>query len=479
MKIYFNLHHHLNKNDEKNIMLIISNKGKRKHINTSISINERYWNDEKNYVRKTHPDFQNIDNQLNILKNKYQIIENQGIKDKNENQSLIFFIQSFIEKIQIDKKFGSAKKYISIINHLIEYERVKNVKLSINDIRIEFLEDFESYLKVKGTTANTYKSYFEKIQMIRKRLIMLKKISNIDNPFEFFKVKGLTTSKSISLEEWEINKIFIWPLDVYNENLGKTDVQAVKYLAFVRALLMFRVQFLLQGIRIGDMLCLKWGNIIVHYNTQMNENSLHSEDLDVEFHLKYIMNKTKKEMKIKLSGDMLFRLRFFLSGYVRDKYLTKYLKNDKEYYQIAMEQDKRKYLSDENFNWLKNKELVENFKNFILINLEKMKDDYIFINNKICKSLNDKELYDRIGNERAKYNKGLIKVKQNLLLNNHLSSHISRHSYAVSLLNQTDDIYSVSKSLGHSNTIITERYLKRLNEKKLDDINKKIASKYE
>lgn len=50
--------------------------------------------------------------------------------------------------------------------------------------------------------------------------------------------------------------------------------------------------------------------------------------------------------------------------------------------------------------------------------------------------------------------------------------HVGRHTCATLLISYGEDIYTVSKLLGHSNVAITERYAKIINTKKVEAVNK-------
>ena len=50
--------------------------------------------------------------------------------------------------------------------------------------------------------------------------------------------------------------------------------------------------------------------------------------------------------------------------------------------------------------------------------------------------------------------------------------HVGRHTYATLLISQGEDIYTVSKLLGHSHVTMTERYAKIINTKKIEAVNK-------
>lgn len=57
-------------------------------------------------------------------------------------------------------------------------------------------------------------------------------------------------------------------------------------------------------------------------------------------------------------------------------------------------------------------------------------------------------------------------------INKHVTWHVGRHTYATLLISEGEDIYTVSKLLGHSHVTITERYAKIINAKKTAAVNR-------
>lgn len=57
-------------------------------------------------------------------------------------------------------------------------------------------------------------------------------------------------------------------------------------------------------------------------------------------------------------------------------------------------------------------------------------------------------------------------------ISKHVTWHVGRHTYATLLISQGEDIYTVSKLLGHSHVTMTERYAKIINSKKTEAVNR-------
>lgn len=94
-------------------------------------------------------------------------------------------------------------------------------------------------------------------------------------------------------------------------------------------------------------------------------------------------------------------------------------------------------------------------------------DDYIFPI--LEKNYSDPfELRRAIGSKNALVNEALKKIQKKAKIEASISFHVSRHSFAHYALKKGIDLYSISKALGHSDLKITEEYLKKFDEEKLD-----------
>ena len=81
--------------------------------------------------------------------------------------------------------------------------------------------------------------------------------------------------------------------------------------------------------------------------------------------------------------------------------------------------------------------------------------------------------YNQISSKTAIYNKKLKELQKLCKINVVLTSHITRHTYTNLLIENTEnDIYSISKSLGHQRLSTTEHYLSDFNNERTDRVNK-------
>jgi len=78
-------------------------------------------------------------------------------------------------------------------------------------------------------------------------------------------------------------------------------------------------------------------------------------------------------------------------------------------------------------------------------------------------------LHNQIGAKTALINKYLKEIGKKAGINKKITTHTARHSFADIARQKTDNIYNLSKTLGHSSIKVTEAYLASFDEKAVDD----------
>jgi site-specific recombinase XerD len=142
-------------------------------------------------------------------------------------------------------KIGTYKRYKTVLKRLKEY--VKDKPLPFEDITYQFLNEYESHLIIKKLKTNSVHNHFKTIRAIYNESVKEEIIPQDKNPFVKFKLKKEISSKKEKLNIEEIKKI---------ESL---DLKKGSLLWDCRNYFIF--SFNLGGIRIGDLLKLKWNNI--------------------------------------------------------------------------------------------------------------------------------------------------------------------------------------------------------------------------
>ncbi|MBN1183421.1 MAG: site-specific integrase [Bacteroidales bacterium] len=83
-------------------------------------------------------------------------------------------------------------------------------------------------------------------------------------------------------------------------------------------------------------------------------------------------------------------------------------------------------------------------------------------------------LHNQIGSKTALINKYLKDIAKKAGINKKITTHTARHSFADIARQKTDNIYNLSKTLGHSSLKVTEAYLASFDEKAVDDTLDKV-----
>ena len=142
-------------------------------ISTSFKIEKKYWDESTNranseYVRKKGKDLNDTLNtiqktsydQLSLFRNTFdneptpkelkRIIEEKlGRKQKVSNDKLLIpFIQNYIDN-RIDIKKETKKQYDNLVRHLEQYEQIKNTKLVLGKLTIDWYWDFFDVINKK------------------------------------------------------------------------------------------------------------------------------------------------------------------------------------------------------------------------------------------------------------------------------------------------------------------------------------------
>jgi len=114
-------------------------------------------------------------------------------------------------------------------------------------------------------------------------------------------------------------------------------------------------------------------------------------------------------------------------------------------------------------------------KEQILINhnIEVDPEKYIFTVLKVdVEKVNKRDCLNAISSSTALINKNLKKVAKLAGINKNISTHVGRHTFATLLITKDANISAVQELLGHSDIRTTQIYVKLLDQKKVEAINK-------
>lgn len=452
--------------------------------NIDYAIHKRHWNKNTHKVRESYDNCAYVNNLIEStitdLKIEYRMNDfSLNVKPS----SYIEFFKYHMGILQKSKRIGDYKKYNSAYNHLLIFleQEYKRKDIGFNEIDKYFLDNLKAYFDGKGLSHITQNGYFKKIKNVYRQAIKNNAFSPIRDPFIDFKnPTAKAKNKSLTLEEITSIEVFN-PFQYY---FKKQSVHvAVKDLFDAKNCFLF--QFYLRGIRVSDLLYLKWKNI-------------NNGRLD------YIMYKTGKAISIPLNEKLLYILRLYLPVNLKLAYIKMNNYADKEmFYSLSSEyQDKIK-------ERLKNKNYYDNFINYSYnyevksyqkiiqlvnhasTNIE-YKEQYIFnlLSPKQIRRLEEATtddykdvMYRTTSSATALYNKKLKLINKFIFDNNgqkittNITSHLSRHTYSSVAVKLGFDINTISKSLGHSDLKTTQAYLKTLDTDFVDSENERLFNK--
>lgn len=280
------------RNDIVPIYLRVTYNRKKSLYFTGIKIQEKYWNSDKQEVRRSYPTSTIYNTELIDLKIEAQKIGFKLQSQKNVTAQAIVqklkginpenffkFAEGFCARLDKSGSIRRKKQTNVLINKL--RGMVKSEDLVFSDITPSFLEDFEVYLRVDiGNAQNTINKNFERLKMIIVDAIA--RGIHDKNPFVKFKIPPRQSSKKEALTFDQIRKI---------EGLDLTEH---KHLVDIRNYFMF--SFYNAGIRFGDICRLKWENI-------------------QDGRLKYLMSKSTHTQKPKWKNIKLGRQSLDILGY--------------------------------------------------------------------------------------------------------------------------------------------------------------------
>ncbi len=243
------------------IAIRITKDRKSSYIFTGQYIDKLQWNDAKGQVRKSHPDAISI-NQLIYKKLSQANKRLLNAESENENQSVKTIKTNIVKKERFDF-FSAVKIQLRRLEERGQFHQrdvvksrmekfkafAKSEKLHFNEITCDLLKRFEAYLKNdRGLAHRTTVNYMIAIRTIYNIAIGEKWAERNHYPFGRggYTIKFLESQKiGLTIEEVKLLEIA----------QGLTEAQQ-------HALHIWLISFYFAGIRIGDVMQLKWSDFI-------------------------------------------------------------------------------------------------------------------------------------------------------------------------------------------------------------------------
>jgi len=228
-------------------------------------IEKKYWlgNRSSNYIKKTYPNYIifnkqlsdlmfDVENYILAMENNNEVITHSKIKkfllNIDEDRITFFeFYERYIERVEKKLKDNTIRDYKSslrVLKEFVKYKKYSN-ELYLEDITQLFVEEYEEYLLyIRKNKPNSLYNRHKNLRAILNRALKEKRID--EHPYQDFTVvKGDKVDKAITITERER----IRKLPIENEKLD-----------IVRDIFVFCCY---TGLRYGDAINLKWGDIKV------------------------------------------------------------------------------------------------------------------------------------------------------------------------------------------------------------------------
>ena len=280
--------------DLYNVKIRIKDGSKYKYI----SLPFYFTGSEKNkFVNKKNeilPSYKNYDK----IQTQFLIeLKNLNIADPNKiTQPVIYksnsfskYLETYIKKLEINNQLGLLQKTNTLKYQLELFcsESGRKQEILFYDIDISFLNDFREHLTLHKVKPISQKGYLEKLRVILTNAINDEKYNPSKNPFTNFKFNSvITTPKHISKSEFNLLKSFV---DGTTGAYSKSENKVIQLSEKNKTIgLKWLFQYYSFGMRISDLLLLKWENIT-----------------DSGKRLKFTMFKTKSKMDIALNNELL------------------------------------------------------------------------------------------------------------------------------------------------------------------------------
>ena len=285
------------------IAIRITKDRKSSYLGTGQYIEEKYWDEKNRCVRKSHPNANVINNFILIKTSEAntKVIEAETNLDYQT-------VSSIRKKIAGDKKIdffavaeihlknlqnrGKFHQYDTEVGRLKKFKKfLGRSQLSFNELNVSLLKKFEAYLlHDKKRSPRTVVNYLILIRTIYNLAISESIVDRGRYPFGKGKVQiKIPETQKIGLTSEEIQKL----------ELTKDVTEAQQ-----KALHVWLTSFYFAGIRVGDVLQLKWSDVKdgrLYY--RMNKNSK-LVSLKIPDKAKEIFKFYRKEIAAK--NDLIF-----------------------------------------------------------------------------------------------------------------------------------------------------------------------------
>jgi integrase len=256
------LHSHELANGTHKIILRITQDRKHRYVDLGYAVKPADWNAEKKEVRRTHPLWKEIqmvmDAKLLEAHRSYLTARAQDapisareikrqLKKEIVGDSYLNYADEYVAKLPNPSTQLSRESLLNKLKeHLGKTGDGKQTDLLFPEITYKFLKDYERYLKRIGNNDNTIFGNMKFLKTVYRDALKTKHFRTLDNPWLEYSAPKQKSSRT-RLKATQIE-------DIENyETLPGTRKHDAKN--------MFLFAFYLQGMRVRDVLELRWSQI--------------------------------------------------------------------------------------------------------------------------------------------------------------------------------------------------------------------------
>jgi len=301
-----------NKQNKFPIYFRVTYNRKLSYINTGIKIEDHFWNETKEEVRKSHASVKMYNEELRMLRVRAESIgfdleKKNNLSAKNivdqlkgkKPANFVKFTRNYIKRLKQAGNIRLSKQTSVVLNKIIRFSKTDSIEFG--EMNRKYLDNLQLHLKNKiGNHPNTVRKDFERLKMIFREADEDNLLA--ENPFDKYKLPPRQKSKKEALTFEQIKAI-----DRLEFERGSNLFHAKNYFMF---------SFYNAGIRFGDLCKLKWSNI-------------------QDGRLKYVMSKslhtgTPKWKNIKLNDFSFEILKHYRKSGSDDDYIFPILDTSKD-----------------------------------------------------------------------------------------------------------------------------------------------------
>lgn len=280
----------INKAGEAPVYLRIIKDRKPKYVAIKLRVKPQDWNEDTGRVKKSHPNMARANAFIASkvaeaegialdLQRESKFVSPVQIKSTIMGQSSESFLKFFAEHLATMEKKG---KMSSLSKATAVYSKLKvflgKSDLLFDEVTVSFLKQYEAYLRDElGNSVNTIHSNLKIFRKLINDAIREDLVSSSRDPFRKFKLKLEKTTKTY-LSEDELEALRTFPLKEGSKLWDHRN--------------MFVFAAYAGGLRISDLLQLKWGNFS-------------------GTHIRIMMQKTKDNVGFKLPNRALEILQLY------------------------------------------------------------------------------------------------------------------------------------------------------------------------